>query len=98
MVAVAAAIRGKHVRKCGRKTLVFSIDSVAKSCVILCRIGQDSGNRTRGDIDDIIDRPASLRESSKIAREEAEAFLTSHGCGRNTGVEPQQVSNRTRIR
>jgi len=85
-MTVAAAVSRKDIGKRRSITNFVDVDAITYLGAVLNGIGENSNDGTRSDIDHIVDRPASLRESGEIARQEAEAFLTPYRRGRNTGV------------
>src|SRR5215469_5093427 len=97
MVAVASTVGGLHIGKCCLKPVTLGVDPVPHRGAILLRIREDPDDSARSDVHHVVDRSAPLRESGQIASQEAETLLASYGSRRNTGVQPQQVSNRACI-
>jgi hypothetical protein len=86
VVAIASVIGGTHVRESRSKPAVLGVDAVADRGAVLHWINENSSDCTRRDVDDIVDRPTALWESSRITRQESEALLAPDRSRRYTGV------------
>src|ERR1019366_3074286 len=98
MVAVAAAVGGRYERENRQRLHCRRIPPVSDPRAVLRPVHQDAGHDTRGNIHHVVVQPPPVGESGRVAHQEAEASLLTHGRRRNAGVEPQQVRNRPRIR
>ena len=66
MMAVSSTIRGKHIGKRVPVPVCVQLNSVADRRAVLHRIEKNSGNRTRGDIYDVVNRPAAVGVTGHI--------------------------------
>jgi len=97
MMAVSPAICGKHIGESVTVPFGVQLDSIADGRAVLHRIEKDSGDRTRGDIYDVVNRSPAIGVAGHIAGQEAQPFLFSHRSRRNAGVQAQQICDRAGI-
>src|ERR1700685_2338493 len=62
------------------------LHAIADCGALLCGIDEDSRHSTCGNIDDIVDGPASVRKSADISCKKAKTFLASDRGWRNARV------------
>src|SRR5579864_6034719 len=86
VVAVAAAVSRKDVRERRSIPNFIGVDAVADCRAVLFRVGEDSDDCTRRDVNYIIDGTPPLRESGQVAREEAETLLAPRRSWWNTRI------------
>src|ERR1700751_3579547 len=92
-MAIAAAMGRKHVwERCSIAEFV-GVNAITNARPELHRIDEDADNGARGDVNNVVDRPASLRKAGKITGQEAKTLLAAHRSRRDTSVQAQQVSD-----
>jgi hypothetical protein len=90
VVAVATAMGRKHVwERCSIADFV-GVNTIANAGTELHRIDEDAGDGARGDVNDIVDGPPSLRESGKVARQKAESLSVRNFQG-IAGIVPRRL-------
>src|SRR6185503_5113911 len=97
MMAVSSAIRGKHIGKSVTVPFCVQLDSIADGRGVLHRIEKNSRDRTRGNIDDVVNRSTAIGIASHIASQKTQSFLFPDRGRRNARVQTQQVCDRTGI-
>jgi hypothetical protein len=70
VVAVTTAVRGRHVRKGRAETILVSVHTISDSRSELWS-SQNAGHCPRCNIDYIVNRASTLRETGKVSRQEA---------------------------
>jgi len=95
--AVPAVIGRSQERERSRQLGAGSVDAVANGSAVLGAVGQHASDRARGDIEDIVHRPAAVGEARGISGQEAEPLLGAKWRRGDAGVEPQQVGDGTGV-
>src|SRR5207245_2348157 len=97
VMTVATAVSRQHVRERRAIAIFVDVHAITDSCAELHRVCQDANDGTGGDIHHVVNGAASLREAGEVSRQEAETLLFSHWSWWNTGVQPQQISDRSTV-
>src|SRR5579859_3423274 len=90
---VASTVGWHDIGERGTVPLRIELHAVANCRPVLGGIDKDPSHGTRRNVDHIVDGSATVGESSRIASEEAHAFLASDCGRRNSGVEAKQIGD-----
>lgn len=96
-MAVTSAVRWFYPRERSAVAHFVELHAIADACAVFLRVDQDAAHCTRGNINDVIDRPTAVGESSVVSDEEAETLLAADCSWRNSSVQAQQVRDRTGV-
>ncbi len=88
---VAPTIGRHDVGERGTVPFRIQLHAISNCRPIFGGIDKNSSYSARGDVDDVIDGPATVREPSRIASEEAQALLAANCGWRNSRVEAEQI-------
>src|SRR5260370_41810267 len=97
MVTVATAVSRHHIWEGVAITDFVGIHAITDPCAELFWVCQNASYGTSGDINHVVDGAPTLGEAGEVSRQEAQTFLAPDWSGRNTRIQPQQISNRSGI-
>src|SRR5664279_1269746 len=97
VMTVASAVGGLDVWEGCPVAVFIDVHAIADACAVLHLVHKNSGDRTCGDIDHVVDRAPSARETGVVAYEESQTLLLAHRRRWNARVQAEQISNRATV-
>src|ERR1700751_4933989 len=96
-MGITSAVGRLYIRERGAVPVFVNVDAVPDGGSVLLGVRQNAHNRSRSNVNDIVDRATTIWEPSHVTSQESQTLLACDWSWRNAGVQTEQVRDWSRI-